>query len=118
MNDDVRERLWKNLQEVESRIIAACARAGRPRASVKLVAVTKSVSASVAALLPELGVSDLGESRPQELWNKAGCLPAPCSWHFIGHLQRNKLERTLPLVTLVHSVDSLRLLQSTEAWAV
>ena len=73
------------------------------------MAVTKTVSAEVAALLPELGVLDLGESRPQELWRKAAALPPAVRWHLIGHLQRNKIERTLPLVQLIHSVDSLRL---------
>jgi len=111
------DRLRKNVEEVEQRITKACARAGRDRKSVQLVAVTKSVTADVAALLPGLGVSELAESRPQELWHKAGSITAPVRWHMIGHLQRNKLDRTLPLVSVVHSVDSLRLLQSIEAWA-
>src|SRR5262249_39573088 len=49
-----------------------------------------------------------------ELWRKAGALPAGISWHLIGHLQRNKIERTLPLVKLIHSVDSLRLLEAID----
>ena len=64
-------------------------------------------------MLAELGVRDLGESRPQELWRKAAALPA-VRWHLIGHLQRNKIERTLPLVHCIHSVDSLRLLAALE----
>ena len=78
------------------------------------MAVTKTVSSEVAGLLPELGVIDLGESRPQELWKKAAALPSTIRWHLIGHLQRNKIERTLPLVQLIHSVDSLRLLETLE----
>ena len=62
----------------------------------------------------ELGVRDLGENRPQELWRKAAALPASARWHLIGHLQRNKIERTLPLVHRIHSVDSLRLLTALE----
>jgi pyridoxal phosphate enzyme (YggS family) len=96
------------------RLEAACRRAGRKRQAVTLVAVTKSVSATVAALLPELGVHDLGESRPQELWKKAPLLPSSVRWHMVGHLQRNKIDRTLPLCCLIHSVDSLRLLQAIE----
>jgi pyridoxal phosphate enzyme (YggS family) len=107
-------QLKSRLDEVEGRIRAACQRAGRQRQDVTLVAVTKSVSAAVAALLPELGVLDLGESRPQELWHKASLLPATVRWHQIGHLQRNKIERTLPLVELIHSVDSERLLTALE----
>src|SRR5947209_19699658 len=109
--------LRQRLAAVEERIAAACRRAGRPREQVTLVAVTKTVSPEVAALLPGLGVPDLGESRPQELWRKAAALPATVRWHLIGHLQRNKVERTLPLVCCVHSVDSVRLLQELEAQA-
>jgi pyridoxal phosphate enzyme (YggS family) len=78
------------------------------------VAVTKAVPVEVAALLLELGVLDLGENRPQELWRKAAALPASVRWHLIGHLQRNKVERTLPLVHCIHAVDSIRLLEALE----
>ena len=106
------------LKKVEERLQAACRATGRPRSEVTLVAVTKTVSVAVAAVLPELGVVHLGENRPQELWRKAAALPAAVSWHMIGHLQRNKIEQTLPLVQLIHSVDSIRLLQALEAEAV
>ena len=101
--------LAERVAAVEGRIAAAGRRAGRERAAVTLVAVTKTVSPRVAAALPALGVSDLGESRPQELWKKQAVLPA-ARWHLIGHLQRNKIDRTVPLVALVHSADSDRVL--------
>src|ERR1051325_8062345 len=107
-------KLRANLDAVEERIAGACARAGRSRSSVAMVAVTKSVSVEVAAALFELGVTDLGESRRQELWRKAALLPKPVRWHLIGHVQRDKIERTLPLVHVIHPVDSLRLLQALE----
>lgn len=78
------------------------------------MAVTKMIAPETAALLPELGVLDLGENRPQELWRKAAVLPAAVRWHLIGHLQRNKIERTLPLAQLIHAVDSARLLTALE----
>src|SRR5688572_21741226 len=106
--------LRDRLAAVEERLRAACARAGRRRDEVTLIAVTKTVSAEIAALLSELGVQDLGENRPQELWRKADVLPA-ARWHLIGHLQRNKIERTLPLVAMVHAVDSVRLLTAIDA---
>jgi pyridoxal phosphate enzyme (YggS family) len=106
--------LAERLSAVEDRIAAACARAGRSRGDVTLVGVTKYVSDRVATLLAEVGVSDLGENRPQALWRKAEALPTSVRWHLIGHLQRNKVDRTLPLVTLVHSVDSARLLAAIE----
>jgi PLP dependent protein len=106
---DLRTQLADRLAAVRGRIAAACARAGRDP-DVTLVAVTKTVSPRVAAVMPELGVLDLGESRPQELWRKAEALKdLPIRWHLIGHLQRNKVEPTLPLVHMIHSIDSLRL---------
>jgi pyridoxal phosphate enzyme (YggS family) len=106
--------LRQRLATAEGRIAAACRRAGRRREDVKLIAVTKTVSPEIAALLPDLGVLDLGENRPQELWRKAAALPTNVRWHLIGHLQRNKVERTLPLVQCVHSTDSERLLRAID----
>ena len=111
---DVETTLRTRLADVEARIQHACDRAGRARSEVTLVAVTKTVSGAVAEVLPRLGNWHLGENRPQELWKKAAELPGAVRWHLIGHLQRNKIERTLPLVHLIHSVDSVRLLASLE----
>src|SRR5262249_13754464 len=114
MDASIRQKLRANLDAVEERIARACARAGRQRTDVTLVAVTKTVPAAIASLLPEMGVLDLGENRPQELWRKAATLPGDIRWHLIGHLQRNKIDRTLPLTFLIHAVDSVRLLQALE----
>jgi pyridoxal phosphate enzyme (YggS family) len=105
----IRETVRQRLEHLRARIKQACARAGRPSDAVRLVGVTKTVDTNVAALLPELGVEDLGESRPQELWRKRDAMRAPVRWHLVGHLQTNKVARTLP-VHLIHSVDSTRLL--------
>jgi pyridoxal phosphate enzyme (YggS family) len=110
---ELRTTLQSRLQAVETRIAAACQRVGRARTEVTLVAVTKTVSPRVAGFLPELGCLDLGENRPQELWRKAAALAGlPVRWHMIGHLQRNKIDRTLPLTTLFHSVDRVSLLEA------
>src|SRR5262245_818474 len=98
-NAEIRSILTDRIACVEEQIGEACRRAKRARAEITLVAVTKSVSIEAAALLPELGVTDLGESRPQELWSKAEAI-RDVRWHLVGHLQRNKVERTLPLVHL------------------
>jgi len=114
-----------NLRRVQERIAAAAEAAGRDASEITLVGVTKYVSVNEAAELAAAGCVDLGESRPQELWHKADGLVAgelasasgrtPIRWHLIGHLQRNKLRRTLPLVSLIHSVDSERLLAAIDA---
>jgi pyridoxal phosphate enzyme (YggS family) len=114
MRRDPRTLLIQRLREVQRRITEACRRTGRSPEEVTLVAITKTVNVEVASLLPELGISHLGESRPQELWKKAATLPNSVRWHLVGHLQRNKIEPTLPLVKLIHSVDSVRLLEGLE----
>lgn len=111
--ESIRKILENRLEEVEGRIAAACTRAGRPREAVTLVAVTKTVSLDTAREILTLGVTNLGENRPQELWKKQAALPE-AHWHMIGHLQRNKVEQTAPLVVRIHAVDSLRLLQALE----
>ena len=107
-----------NLDRVRAEVAEACRRAGRDPAGVRIVGVTKYVPLGFAAMLVEAGCFDLGESRPQSLWERAEALPA-ARWHLIGRLQRNKVRRTLPLVSLVHSLDSRRLLDAiaTEAGA-
>src|SRR5262245_36311689 len=110
-------RLRDNLDAIEQRILDACLRAGRPRSEVTLVAVTKNAPDEAVRLLHELAQTHLGENRPQELWRKAALLPPSVHWHLIGHLQRNKIERTLPLVKLIHSVDSVRLLAALDVEA-
>jgi PLP dependent protein len=115
-DDELRAVLGERVAEVRARIAAACARAHRAD-DVTLVAVTKTVSVRVAAVLPALGVIDLGESRPQQLWQKADAIP-DARWHLIGHLQRNKLDKTAPLCSLLHSVDSERLLAAVNAFGV
>lgn len=106
--------MQQRLTAVRQRIATACAAVGRSPSEVTLVAVTKTVSLETAALLPSLGISDLGESRPQELWRKAPAIPA--TWHLVGHLQRNKVERTVPLTRLIHSADRFSLLETLEAF--
>lgn len=118
MNSPSLDRLRRNLGHVRERMAAAAARSGRSGEHITLVAVTKYVSHEVARLLPQVGLFDLGESRPQDLWHKAAALQDQAvRWHLVGHLQRNKVARTLPLVALIHSVDSLRLLAAIESAA-
>lgn len=114
IGSEIQEVLQARLAAVEVRLQAVCRRSGRERREITLVGVTKTIAPSVAALLPRLGLAHLGENRPQELWRKAAVLPPTVHWHLIGHLQRNKIAQTLPLVWLIHSVDSFRLLEALE----
>ena len=84
---------------------------------VALVAVSKFHPVSAILEAYDAGQRVFGENRPQELAAKVPLLPADIQWHFIGHLQTNKLKMVLPYVTLVQSVDSLHLLEAIQAWA-
>lgn len=113
--EQIRDRLAENLAQVRQRIADAAARSGRRADDVLLVAVTKYVGVEIIAPLIDAGASVLGESRPQQFWPKAEALAdRPIHWHMIGQLQRNKIRRTLPLVELVHSAESLRLVEAID----
>jgi pyridoxal phosphate enzyme (YggS family) len=112
---DERQRIADNVAQVRQRISQAAERSGRTRDDVLLVAVTKYVGVDSARSLVDAGCQALGESRPQELWTKAEAMNDPAvQWHLIGHLQRNKIRRTLPWLSWLHSVDSRRLLDALE----
>ena len=112
---DIAARIAENVARVRRQIADAAARSGRTADAVTLVAVTKYVSADLVRPLVAAGCTDLGESRPQQLWEKAAALAdLPIRWHFVGNLQRNKVRRTLPLVAMIHSVDSPRLLATLD----
>lgn len=113
------ERIASNVARLRQRIELAALAHGRTGSDIILVAVTKYVDAAIARMLVQAGCRDLGESRPQELWEKAGELAdLVFRWHLIGHLQRNKVARTLPVASLIHSVDSVRLAATISRLAV
>ncbi|MFV2069913.1 MAG: YggS family pyridoxal phosphate-dependent enzyme [Pirellulales bacterium] len=103
------DRLRENVARVRERIVAATERCGRALSEITLIAVTKYVGHEEVRALVAAGCFDLGESRPQALWEKRPQLPDQIQWHLIGHLQRNKVRRTLPIVASIDSVDSVRL---------
>lgn len=110
-------RVRQNWNRIRDAVAETAVSAGRPAESVTIVGVSKYVDSPTTAALLSAGCVDLGESRPQSLWQKAAWFDqqndpaARPRWHLVGHLQRNKVRRTLPLVHLIHSVDSQRLLE-------
>lgn len=109
--------LESNLRETLASISACSTRAERPAGDVALVAVTKSVGARTAAELVRLGQRDLGENRLPSLVAKRAELEREgldVRWHFIGHIQRNKARRVVQSSEVLHSVDSLRLIETLE----
>jgi PLP dependent protein len=105
----------ENYTRVRDRIATACARSGRDPLSVRLVAVTKYAPIEAVRELVALGHRDLGENRPQQLLERVALLEElPVTWHLIGQLQRNKTRKVLPVASLIHSVDSVRLLEAID----
>jgi PLP dependent protein len=101
--------LRASLPGVEERIQQAAQRAGRTQ-PVKIIAVTKGHPASAVSAAVAAGLRDCGENRVQELESKIDELGRDAAtWHLIGHLQRNKVRKAVPLFDVVHSIDSVRL---------
>ena len=123
-------KIAERIKRVNDTICASCQKANRNPAEVKLVVVTKSASEEQIGEVLRFGITDLGENRVQQLRKVAAQMseflgrgergfpsPEKVNWHMIGHLQRNKVSQALPIVSLIHSVDTLRLAEEINAAA-
>jgi len=107
--------MQQRLAAVEERIAAACARAGRVRDTVKLLAVSKTFGPEAVEEAAGCGLLVFGESKVQEARQKIPCCPSHLQWHCIGHLQSNKIKDAVRLFHMIHAVDSSRLLELIDA---
>ncbi len=121
-------KIARNLRRIRQNIHDACAKANRLPQEVSIVAVTKTVELAPISWLLDLGMTELGESRVQQLLTRSREVaehlgrrrrkPLPTvRWHMIGHLQRNKVKPVLQCAEMIHSVDSLRLAEEINARA-
>lgn len=118
MNESSRNRLVENWQRTVDDVAASAVKSGRSRDEVRIIGVSKYVDSETAAALRDAGCRDLGEARPQQLFEKASRIKrGSVTWHLIGHLQRNKAKRVVELADVIHSVDSLKLLRSIADYA-
>jgi pyridoxal phosphate enzyme (YggS family) len=101
----------ENVERVRKEIAQSAAKANRNADDVELVAISKTHEAAKVREAVEAGQGLFGESRVQEARVKIPELPSNLRWHFVGHLQKNKIRHALPLFELIHSVDSLALAQ-------
>ena len=108
------EQIAENLERVRGTLAAACERAGRAVGAVELVAVSKKQPAEKINAAEAAGQLLFGESRVQEARAKMPLCSSRLRWHFIGHLQKNKIRHALPLFELFHGIDSLALAQDME----
>lgn len=108
--------LQDRLDSVRKRIDAAARRSGRRGEDITLIAVTKTYPTDVMNQAIELGITDIGENKPQEVRDKFDSVK-PVNWHLIGHLQSNKVKYVIDRCCLIHSVDSIKLMQEIERLA-
>jgi hypothetical protein len=103
--------LAERLTDIQTRMVAACARAGRPLDSVQLMAVSKTHPPETVDAALDLGLTLFGENRIQEARVKIPQCSSRATWHMIGHLQSNKVRDAVELFSMVQGVDSLRIAQ-------
>ena len=108
------ETLQERIAEVFGRIAAACGRVGRDAEDVTLVAVTKTFGPDAVRMAVDGGLTVLGENRVQEAVQKIPLCPGNLEWHLIGHLQKNKVRHAVRVFSMIHSVDSLELLETVD----
>ena len=106
-----------NLERVRERIARAAAEAGRNPGEVKLIAVSKGRSVGLIMEAARAGQTVFGENRAQELRDKLELVDRELEWHFIGHLQRNKVNMVVGKAVLIHSLDSERLAEAVDGRA-
>lgn len=113
-NEQTQNQINDNLAQVRQLMSSACERVGRDISSVTLVAVTKYAQPVWVKALYQAGMKDFGENRPQQLVARRPQFAPDIRWHLIGQLQRNKVRPTLQNCDIIHSVDSIRLLDRIE----
>ncbi len=109
--------LENRYKDIARRIQASCAKVGRDPASVQLMAVSKTQLPDDITAVAALGIETFGENRVQEARGKIPLCPGRIHWHLIGHLQSNKAREAVHLFEMIHSVDSLRMLETLDRFA-
>ncbi len=103
--------IQENILKVRQNIADACKKCGRDPSEVMLLAVTKNHTADEINQVVESGITNLGENRVQELLSKYDLIQGDVKWHLIGHLQKNKVKYIADKVSMIHSVESIPLVE-------
>ena len=108
----------ENIKSLQLRIEQKCTEVNRKRSEIKLIAVSKTFGVDEIEKVYDEGLRDFGENKAQELSAKYEILGDKITWHYIGHLQRNKVRNVVPAAAYIHSVDSLQLASEINKYAV
>lgn len=106
--------LKDNINNVEKKILESCLKSGRNRAEIRLIAVSKTHTIEEIEEAADSGATDFGENKAQELNAKFPNILKPVYWHFIGHLQTNKVKYVIEPAEFIHSVDSIKLAEEID----
>jgi PLP dependent protein len=117
VTDEKADTFAERLGAVRAEVAAACGRAGRDPAEVRILAVSKKQPPERVRDAAESGQMVFGENRVQEARAKIPLCPGRLEWHMIGHLQRNKVREAVRLFAMIHAVDSWRLFEALDAAA-
>ena len=107
------QNIKKNLDNIKKNIKNSALKIGKSEKDITLLGVTKTIDIDRINALKNFGISNFGENKAQELLNKYPQINN-CNWHFIGHLQTNKVKQIIDKVCLIHSVDSLKLAEEID----
>jgi pyridoxal phosphate enzyme (YggS family) len=110
--------IFENLKILEERISKVCDSCNRNRSEIKLIAVSKTQTIDVIKKAVEAGIKDFGENKAQELRDKSELINGDYDWHFIGHLQSNKIKYVIKSAKFIHSVDSVKLAEEINEFAL
>ncbi|MHB1253361.1 MAG: YggS family pyridoxal phosphate-dependent enzyme [Candidatus Humimicrobiaceae bacterium] len=111
------EKIALNLNKINNDIKFSCGIAGRDPSSVKIVAATKYADIKQINTLLDLGITDLGENKADDLLLKSKTVNYEPVWHFLGHLQSNKIKKVVPIAQYIHSIDKIDTLSKINYFA-
>ena len=106
---EVLKMIFENLKILEERILETCISCKRKRSEIRLIGVSKTQPVVLIKEAVDAGIKDFGENKAQELRDKSELIIGDFNWHFIGHLQKNKIKYVIKTAEYIHSVDSIKL---------
>ncbi|HHT78342.1 MAG TPA: YggS family pyridoxal phosphate-dependent enzyme [Actinobacteria bacterium] len=110
------DKIKNNLEKIKLNIENTCRRTGRDANSVKLLIVSKYAEVDQIKYLHSLGLREFGENRAENLIMKSEEMKNDVIWHFIGHLQTNKIKKVVPIADLIHSIDSIKTIAAIDSY--
>lgn len=112
-----KEKILSNISKIKEEINNICKKISRNPSSIKIIAATKYANAEQIQILVNNGINNLGENKADDLVYKSSIVKGNPIWHFIGHLQSNKVKKVVPLVEYIHSIDNLKTLEKINNFA-